>query len=346
LGKDVTLALRSFLVFLHVDGVLAQSLAGAVPRVAGWRLAGLPRPLDPGVARQLVGSCDLGGVIGRRDRAILLLLWRLALRRGEVAAMMLDDLDWRAGGLRVCGKSRRVEVLPLPWDVGEALAEYVRDDRPRVKGRAVFVAVNAPHGPLASATVSRVVADAARRAGVSGVTAHRLRHGGDGDAARGRVADRDRPGAAPPTDADHSDLRERRCRDAAIGGSRVAQRRVMTSLHEALTDYLRIRRGEGVKFEKIGLALEHFVEFLEERGAERVTVELAVEWATLSTQASDMHRANRLTMVRGFAAYLRERNLANEVPPWGLLPSVKPRTGRPRRRPVDTAPCWFARRAG
>ena len=176
LGRDMTLSLRSFLVFLHVDGVVAQSLAAAVPRVAGWRLAGLPRPLDPGVAQQLVASCRLGGVIGRRDRAILLLLWRLALRRGEVAAMMLDDLDWRAGELRVCGKSRRVEVLPLPWDVGEALAEYVRDDRPRVEGRAVFVAVNAPHGPLTPATVGRVVANAARRAGVSDVTAHRLRH--------------------------------------------------------------------------------------------------------------------------------------------------------------------------
>jgi site-specific recombinase XerD len=176
LGRDMTLSLRSFLVFLHVDGVLVESLAGAVPRVAGWRLAGLPRPLDPGVAQQLVASCDLGGVIGRRDRAILLLLWRLALRRGEVAAMMLDDLDWRAGELRVCGKSRRVEVLPLPWDVGEALAEYARDDRPRVEGRVVFVAVNAPHGPLTPATVGRVVAAAARRAGVSGVTAHRLRH--------------------------------------------------------------------------------------------------------------------------------------------------------------------------
>jgi integrase/recombinase XerD len=112
----------------------------------------------------------------------------------------------------------------------------------------------------------------------------------------------------------------------------------MTSLQDALADYLRIRRGEGVKFKKIGLALEHFVEFLEERGAERVTVEWAVEWATLPTQASDMHRANRLTMVRGFAAYLRELDPANELPPWGLLPSGKPRTGRPRRRPVDTAP--------
>jgi len=112
----------------------------------------------------------------------------------------------------------------------------------------------------------------------------------------------------------------------------------MTNLHDSLADYLRIRRGEGVKFTKIGVALEQFVEFLEERGAERVTVELAVEWATLPTHASDLHRANRLTMVRGFAAYLHERDPANEVPPWGLLPSGKPRTGPPRHRPLDTAP--------
>ena len=94
----------------------------------------------------------------------------------------------------------------------------------------------------------------------------------------------------------------------------MARRHVMTGLHDALADYLRIRRGEGVTFTKVGLALEQFVEFLEQRGAERVTVELAVEWATLPTEASDMHRANRLTMVRGFAAYLRERDPANEVP--------------------------------
>jgi integrase len=112
----------------------------------------------------------------------------------------------------------------------------------------------------------------------------------------------------------------------------------MSSLRDALTDYLYIRRAAGIQFRKVGPALERFVEFLEQRGAERVTVELAVEWATLTTSGSDRHRANRLTMVRGFAAYLRELDPANEIPPWGSLPSGKPRTGRPRRRGLDTAP--------
>ena len=175
-GRHLTLSLRSFLVFLHLDGVLEESLVSAVPRVAGWRLAGLPRPLDHGVAQRLVVSCDTGTVIGRRDVVVLLLLWRLALRRGEVAAMTLDDLDWRAGELRVCGKSRRVELLPLPWDVGRALADYLRSDRPSVETRAAFVSVRAPHRPLTPRSVGEVVARAARRAGVTGVTAHRLRH--------------------------------------------------------------------------------------------------------------------------------------------------------------------------
>jgi hypothetical protein len=105
----------------------------------------------------------------------------------------------------------------------------------------------------------------------------------------------------------------------------------MTSLHDALAEYLRIRRGEGVKFKRIGLALEHFVEFLEERGAERVTVEWAVEWATLPTQASDLHRANRLTMVRGAlgAVAVRQAQDRTAATPTGRHGSY-----------------WFARRAG
>lgn len=100
----------------------------------------------------------------------------------------------------------------------------------------------------------------------------------------------------------------------------------MRSLNDALADYLRIRRAAGIQFRKVGPALERFVEFLELRGAERVTVELAVEWATLATAASDRHRANRLTMVRGFAAYLRELDRSNgcrrgsrcSPPIWGM----------------------------
>lgn len=120
----------------------------------------------------------------------------------------------------------------------------------------------------------------------------------------------------------------------------------MTALHKALADYLRTRRADGVQFNKVGLALEHFVEFLDERGAERVTVELAVEWASLPSAATDRHRANRLTMVRGFAAYLRELDPANEVPPWGLLPSGKPTTGRPQGCPRDAAPATITPSAG
>jgi integrase/recombinase XerD len=113
-GRHLTLSLRSFLAFLHVDGVLEESLARAVPRVAGWRLAGLPRPLDPGVAQCLLASCDQATVIGRRDRAMLLLLWRLALRRGEVAGMTLDDLDSRGAAAGVWQEpARRGAAAPL-----------------------------------------------------------------------------------------------------------------------------------------------------------------------------------------------------------------------------------------
>jgi site-specific recombinase XerD len=175
-GRQLTLSLRSFLVFLHVDGVLEESLASAVPRVAGWRLSGLPRALEPGAAQRLVACCDKGTTIGRRDRAMLLLLWRLALRRGEVAALKLEDIDWRVGELVVCGKSRRVERLPLPCDVGAALADYLQQDRPAVEGRAVFVSLGAPHRPLTPPTIGRVVARASAQAGIGRVTAHQLRH--------------------------------------------------------------------------------------------------------------------------------------------------------------------------
>jgi site-specific recombinase XerD len=170
-------ALRSFLVFLHVDGVIERSLAFAVPSVAGWRLAGLPKGLEPDEVRRLLSACDRRTRNGRRDFAILTVLVRLGLRASEVVALRLDDLDWQAGEILVRGKGNRAERLPLPTDVGDAIAMYLRHSRPAdADGRAVFVRIRAPHRALSGSGVAQVVAAAAQRVGLGQIFAHRLRH--------------------------------------------------------------------------------------------------------------------------------------------------------------------------
>ena len=171
-------ALRSLLGWLHVDGILAGSLSWAVPSVASWRLARLPQPLEPGQAAALLASCDRSTANGRRDLAMLTLLARLGLRAGEVAALALEDVDWRAGEIIVRGKGSRSERLPLPADVGEPIAAYLRDGRPVPAGgqRQVFLRVKAPHRELTSGGVTQAVSAAGRRAGLGTVHAHRLRH--------------------------------------------------------------------------------------------------------------------------------------------------------------------------
>lgn len=170
-------ALRSFLGFLHLDGVTERSLVSAVPKVSRRRLAGLPKGLEPDQVRRLLAACDPRTHIGCRDLAILTLLVRLGLRRGEVAGLRLDDIDWRAGTISVAGKGSTVERLPLPSDVGRRIADYLACARPAdAHGRAVFVRHFAPHHALGASRVSTIVADAARRAGLGRVHAHRLRH--------------------------------------------------------------------------------------------------------------------------------------------------------------------------
>jgi integrase/recombinase XerD len=132
--------------------------------------------VDAGTVTRLLRSCDRRTSSGRRDFAILTLLARLGLRRGEVAALRLGDIDWRAGELVIGGKGRRVERLPLPADVGAALAGWLRRGRPRLACPHVFTRVHAPAGPLSPAAVSHAVKAAAKRAGLTDVNAHRLRH--------------------------------------------------------------------------------------------------------------------------------------------------------------------------
>ena len=177
-AKLLVTALRSLLGFLHVEGLIARPLAQVVPSVAFWRLQGLPRGLEPGQVDRLLASCDTNTVAGRRDRAILLLLVRLGMRRGEVAGLQLGDIDWRAGELLVRGKGARVERLPLPADVGEALAAYLRDGRPvdAAGCRAVFMRLKAPRRAITPAGITQVVVAAGRRAGLGDLGPHRLRH--------------------------------------------------------------------------------------------------------------------------------------------------------------------------
>jgi len=171
-AKMTVTALRSLLGFLHLEGIVPRSLDGAVPSVAGWRLSGLPKGLEPDAVRSLLAACDRRTGPGRRDFAIVTMLVRLGLRAGEVAALELDDVDWRAGEFVVHGKGNRAERLPLPADVGEAVAAYLRRGRPAsAQSRAVFIRIRAPHGALATSGITRVVADAACRAGLGRIHA-------------------------------------------------------------------------------------------------------------------------------------------------------------------------------
>lgn len=169
-------ALRSLLRYLHVRGEIAVELAAAVPAVAGWRLASLPKALSADEVKQLLACCDRRTHVGRRGYAVVLAMVRLGLRAGEVAALTLDDVDWTRGEIVICGKGRQLDRLPLPADVGAALAAYVRWSRPASSSRRLVLRVRAPHGPLSSNGVKAIVNLAYARAGLVARGAHRLRH--------------------------------------------------------------------------------------------------------------------------------------------------------------------------
>ena len=175
--NNVVTALRSLLRFCYVRGYTLTPLAEATPRTVGWRDLGPSRGLGPRQVERLLASCDRRTSTGRRDFAILTVLARLGLRANEVAALQLNDLDWRAGEITVHGKGNRIDRLPLPVDVGQAVADYCQRGRPRRECRALFVQTKAPYTALSSTAVSRVVFYAGRRAGLPRVGAHQLRHG-------------------------------------------------------------------------------------------------------------------------------------------------------------------------
>lgn len=169
-------AVRSFLRFCCLEGLIDVDLSTAAPSMTGRRTPVLPQGIKQHEVRALLASCDRRQAIGRRDHAVLLLLIRLGLRAGEVARLRLEDIDWHAGQIMVRGKGGRHDLLPLPAEVGESLAGYLQRGRPNTTRREVFATVIAPLSPLTRGSVSTIVRRACVRSGVEPIGAHRLRH--------------------------------------------------------------------------------------------------------------------------------------------------------------------------
>jgi len=159
--------IRSFLRYLGIVGRSSLNLVGAVPRLASWTRASLPRWIQADEVERIVGGCDTDTPMGLRDRAILLLMAKLGLRAADVAGLQLTDIDWKAARISVSGKARRQVALPLPQDVGDAVLAYLVGHRPVSSTEDVFCAVRAPHGSLGATGVRKVVIRTAERAGVS-----------------------------------------------------------------------------------------------------------------------------------------------------------------------------------
>lgn len=152
-AKGRVAELRSLLRYLFLRGMTTTPLATAVPPVAGWHNPGIPPTVSPEDVQSLLDSCDLGTPNGIRDFAIIALVARLGLRSIEVARMELGDINWRTGEITIRGKARRLDTMPLPVEVGKAVASYLVDARPSVdpRQRRLFLTGRAPRGPSRNA---------------------------------------------------------------------------------------------------------------------------------------------------------------------------------------------------
>lgn len=143
-ATTVVTALRSFLRYLLHRGAITTDLAACVPTIATWSLSTVPKFLHADQIQRVLDACDRDTAVGKRNYAILLLLARLGLRAGEVVALTLADIDWEAGLITVRGKGKRVAHMPVPVDVGAAIADYLRHARPACATRRVFIRAKAP----------------------------------------------------------------------------------------------------------------------------------------------------------------------------------------------------------
>lgn len=174
--KGIGVGVRAFLRFLIATGRCPPGLDHAMPKAATWRLTSIPRFLPDADIAAILAACE--GERRLRDRAIILLLVRLGMRASEVARLTFDDIDWHEGYIRLLGKARQVELLPLSQEVGDAIIAYIERTRPATPVRALFLTEIAPLRPINRIVVKCLATAAYRRAGVDcpHKGAHILRH--------------------------------------------------------------------------------------------------------------------------------------------------------------------------
>ena len=179
-GMAMCWALRAFLRYLHCKGLNQLALAGCVPSIRSWKLAGLPTYLAAAQVQKVLDGCDRATALGRRDYAVLMMLAKLGMRAGEVATLTLDDIDWRSGEMLIRAKGRQRARMPIPPDVGAAVIAYLRDGRPKSSCRRLFLRTMAPNVGFASGGAVTVIAKTAlERVGIRGYAhqgAHLFRH--------------------------------------------------------------------------------------------------------------------------------------------------------------------------
>lgn len=178
-AKSATIALRSYMRYLRFCGEIILDLAAAVPTVPNWSMTGIPRAISADHVRAVLASCCRDTPVGCRDFAILMLLARLGLRSSEIVALTLDSINWDIGCITVVGKGGNSAQLPLPSEVGEAIAVYLQRGRPSSSCRALFLRSNAPIRGLGSFTsIGSIVLAAITRAKIETKYkgAHQFRH--------------------------------------------------------------------------------------------------------------------------------------------------------------------------
>ncbi len=179
-AKVMTTALRSFLRYGRYQGDIKIDLSAAVPTVANWSMASIPREISVEHVQAVLASCNRQTAVGCRDYAILLLLARLGLRASEIVALTLEDINWEAGLLNVSGKRGAECPLPIPVEVGEAIATYLQESRPHSTSRCVFLRCKAPiRGFKSPVAIDSIVRHTLERAGINlpRKGAHQFRHG-------------------------------------------------------------------------------------------------------------------------------------------------------------------------